>query len=96
MADYIKIPTSAEVWAVIRARHGKEMSVYSSFSDPDGTFNGGFGEVGRMETAWALKHADYPLIEAKTVWDIDPEKPYKRLNETTEYWVCAPQRQHDD
>ena len=41
--SYVQITTSAEVWAVIKARHGNDLSVFESFSDPDGTFNGGPG-----------------------------------------------------
>jgi len=95
MADYLKIPTSPEVWAVIRSRHGKEMGVYSSFSDPDGTFNGGPGERGEMQTAWALPGADFPIIEARTTWDIDPEQPHKRINERSEYWIIAAKESRD-
>lgn len=89
MADYITIPTSAEVCAVLRARHGAEMGVFSSFSDPDGRFNGGSGEFGRMETAYAIKGCHVPLIEYRTTWEIDPEATYKRINEKHEYWLCV-------
>lgn len=89
MAEWKRISTSAEVAAVIRARHGKELVVFSSFSDPDGTFNGGAGERGRMETAWGFKGADAPILEARTTWDIDPEHDYRRINEQHEYWLCA-------
>lgn len=88
MADHILIPTSAEVVAVIRARHGKDLQPFGSFSDPDGTFNGGAGEVGRMETSYGFRHCDFPILEIRTRWDIDQVSPHKRLNETHEYWLC--------
>jgi hypothetical protein len=94
MSGYKKIPTSAEVCAVIRARHNADMTVFATFSDPDGTFNGGPGERGRMDTAYGLKGCDWPLIEYRTTWDIDqdPERSYKRHNEKHEYWICIPLR----
>lgn len=88
MSDWIRIPTSAEVAAVIRARHGKELIVFGSFSDPDGRFNGGSGEQGRMETMWGFVNTDAPILEARTTWDIDVEHEHKRINERHEYWLC--------
>lgn len=79
--------TSAEVWAVLRARHGGILKVHSSFSDPSGTFNGGSGEEGRMETTYGLPSADSPLIGARTVWRINPEKPHERIDERHEYFL---------
>lgn len=90
MNDYQRIPTSAEVCAVLRARHHADMGVHSSFSNPDGTFNGGPGERGVMETAYALKGCDWPLIEYRTTWAIDPDAPHKRINEQHECWLCLP------
>lgn len=87
MADYIKIPTSPEVWAVIRARH-PELKPFSSFSDPDGTFNGGPGERGRMETSYGFPNADFPILEASTTWIIDHAQPSSRIEQKNEYWLC--------
>jgi hypothetical protein len=87
--NYVRIATSAEVAAVIRARHDKELAVFASFSDPDGTFNGGAGERGRMETAWGFKGADAPILEARTTWTIDRKQQHKRIEEKHEYWLCA-------
>lgn len=87
--------TSAEVWAVIHARHGGVLKVHSTFSDPDGTFNGGPGEVGVMETTYGLPSADYPLIGARSRWRIDPEKPHKRFNETNEYFLFVAIKETD-
>lgn len=82
------ISTSAEVWAVIRARHNDDLGVYASCSDPDG-ING--GRTGRMYTAYGFKGADYPLMAAETTWDIDDERSYKRHNEKHEYWLFVNQ-----
>lgn len=79
--------TSAEVWAVIQARHGKLLRVYSSFSDPTGTRDMGSGEEGRMDTTYGLPSADYPLIGARTTWKIDPEKPHERIDQRHEYFL---------
>lgn len=88
MTDYKRIATSAEVWAVLKARHHKDLGVYASYSDPDGTASD--FTTGRMETSYALKGADYPLMEARTTWRIDPQLPHARLDEIHEYWLCIP------
>ena len=90
MSTYRKVPTSVEVWAVIRAKH-PELRVFGSYSAPDGDR---FGDPskGVMITSFAFEDSDYPLIEAKTTWDIDPEKLYTRPNERHEYWLCVPVR----
>jgi hypothetical protein len=43
-----------------------------------------------MDTAYGFKGCDWPLIEYRTTWEIDHEKPYKRANEKHEYWLCIP------
>lgn len=35
MSTHKRVITSPEVWAVIKARHGKELKVFETFSDPD-------------------------------------------------------------
>lgn len=95
MANWIRIPTSAEVAAVIRARHGKELTVFGSFSDPDGRFNGGAGDQGRMDTMWGFNGADAPILEARTTWGIDPEQEHKRINEKHDYFLCCGQTDED-
>lgn len=90
MNSFFGISTSAEVYAVIFARHRDRLTVFSSFSDPAGTFNGGPGEVGRMHTTWGFQGCEWPLLEARTEWQIDPEQSYKRINEKHEYWLCMP------
>jgi hypothetical protein len=94
--SYVQISTSAEVWAVIKARHGKALVVFESFSDPDGTFNGGAGECGRMVTAYGFNSAREPIIKAQTRWKIDPENPHNRIDETHDYWLCVAQRGESD
>lgn len=86
MDDYKKIETSAEVWAVIRAKHGKELKVFSTFSDPDGSFCG--GDEATMYTAYGFEGCDTPIIEAETKWTIDRERPHSRTDEKTKYWIC--------
>ncbi|MCP5004959.1 MAG: hypothetical protein GY941_13645 [Planctomycetes bacterium] len=89
MTDYKKITTSPEVWAVIKARHHKDLGVFGSFSAPDGDHYGNPDE-GIMKTEYGFKDADYPLMGAETRWDIDRETPHKRINERHEYWLCLP------
>lgn len=94
MSDCTKIPTSAEVYSVIFARHLDQLVVYASFSDPTGTWMGGPGDTGRMETVWAFKGADWPILEAKTTWTIDPAKPsHERINERHEYWLLMSKKE---
>jgi len=95
MNDYKTVATTPEVWAVVHASHHNELVPFSSFSNPDGTFNGGCGQRGEMFTAYGFKGADYPLMEAKTTWEIDRETPYKRINEQHRYWLCLPTREDD-
>lgn len=89
--EYRKVATSAEVWAVIRARH-KELIVFGSYSAPDGDeFIG--SSTGRMDTAYGFSDSDYPLIEASTTWTIDYDQRSNRIDEITEYWLCVPVNQ---
>lgn len=57
------IETSAEVYAVIMAKHKKDFKVHSSFSDPDG--NGYSYSSGKPEmiTEWGFKKAEIPLLK---------------------------------
>ena len=91
MSDYKRVPTSAEVWAVIRARH-PEMRVFGSYSAPDGDQ---FGDPskGKMFTSYGFEHGDFPVMDVQTTWDIDPNAPHKRPNERHEYWLCLPVRE---
>jgi len=92
MSDYTRLATSAEVYAVIMARHRDQMAAFATFSDPDGTFNGSSGAVGRMDTVWGIAGSDYPILEIKTRWDIDPEQPHKRVNQTHSYFLLMAEK----
>jgi hypothetical protein len=87
--NYKKMATSAEVWAVIKARHNKDLVVFGTYSAPDGDEYIG-DSSGRMDTSYGFKDADYPLMEASTTWTIDRDKPSSRIDEITEYWLCVP------
>ena len=85
--------TSPEVWAVIFARHKEDLEVTSTFSDPSGTFMGGPGEVGRMETCYHLRGADFPLLGARTTWDIG-EKPHDKRRH--QYFIFIARNEADE
>lgn len=87
MTDYTRLITSAEVYAVIMAKHRDQMASFATFSDPDGTFNGADGTRGRMDTVWGIAGCDYPILEINTRWDIDPAQPHKRINQTHSYFL---------
>jgi hypothetical protein len=96
MKEYMRVPTSGEVCACLRIRHKDLLVVFATFSDPEGTFNGGPGEIGRMDTTYGFKGCEWPLIEYRTTWKINPDKPYKRDDESHEYWLCVPIGGNDD
>lgn len=77
--NYKKYKTTYEVWSAIKQAH-PDLVVFGSYSAP---------EYGRMETSYGFKGDDYPIIEARTTWDIDMEKSYERHNEQHEYWLCV-------
>ncbi len=88
MNDYRRIPTSAEVAAVIRARHGIELVPFASFTDPCGTANGGPGDRGVMETAYGIRGTDFPILYLRTEWEIAPNKPISISGQIHSYWLC--------
>lgn len=87
--EYKRVPTSAEVWAVIRARH-PNLVPFGSYTAPEGDYFGGDSSHGRIFTSYGFEGHDYPVIEAETTWDIDQSEPSKRHNEQHEYWLCLP------
>lgn len=87
MTNYRTVTTSAEVFAVIMARHHHELKVFSSYSAPDGDQFGN-SEKGKMFTSYGFEDADYPILEAETTWGISWSG--KRENETHRYWLCIP------
>jgi len=88
----MRIETSAEVWAVIKARHHADLHVFVSYSEPDGE-HGSNNAV--MYTAYGLKGADFLLMTAETRWDIDDERSSKRHNERTQYWLMVNEQAFD-
>lgn len=91
MSSYLEhhwLETPVEVWTIIHAAHGKDLVVFSSFSDP---------EHGRMETAYGFKDADAPLLRAETTWDTPINKETcKRENEVHKHWICIVVLDSDD
>jgi len=93
LSDYYKIPTTREVWAVIHASH-PNMEVFSIYSAPEGNSHGDLDQ-GVMETAYALKGCDFPIIEARSTWERNRVVKYERKNEKTEYWLCVAKKEND-
>lgn len=93
MTEYKKIPTTYETWKAINISH-PELKVFSSYSAPDGDC---FGNPDKCEmmTEYGFDGCDYPIIGARTTWDRDSEKPYKRTNESHSYWLCIGVKQDD-
>jgi hypothetical protein len=91
MNDYRKLPTSAEVWAVLKAKHGAELRVYGSYSAPEGDSMGDPSKAVMM-TEYGFEDGKWPLMGARTTWDLGGRPPgmreYERFNERTEYWLC--------
>jgi len=83
----ILIPTSPEVIACIRIKHEDELTIFSSFSDPDGTRLDGTGETGEMMTEYCFKKSERPLFRIQSTWNISPSD-CKRHNELVEYLLC--------
>jgi len=86
--NYMKVATTPEVWAVIRASH-PDLQVFSTYSNPDG--NDGMSSQPQMMTEYGFLHCDEPIIGALTTWE-KGEKSYDRANEKHEYWLCVPAR----
>jgi hypothetical protein len=77
MKDYKTVETSQEVWAVIHARHSLVPFATAS-------------SEGDMFTSYGFPGADFPIMEARTTWEVDPERPSHRINEQNRYWLCVP------
>ena len=78
----VKIPTSAEVYAVIFAKHKEDLVPMSSFSNPEPSE---LSYEPQMETSWGLKGTDEPLIKHRSSW------VHGKRKETIkhEYWLCG-------
>lgn len=86
------VVTSVEIYVSIFARHGDDLSVFSSFSNPEESH---LSKQLQMETVWGFCNADYPLMAHRVTWD-KGEKEYKRYNEVHEYYLCIPAKEEDD
>ena len=81
MLPYIRIPTSAEVAAVILARH-PDIRVVAGSTDM---------ERGRIVTAYGFDQAGCPLLEIEATWEPIPREDGSRRNERTAHWLCVPE-----
>lgn len=74
--------TSAEVYAVIFAKHRKDLCVHGSFSDPTG--DGLEFSTGRPEmiTEWGFKESKNPLIKIRQTKESVRDKEWN-----AEYWI---------
>ena len=88
MSDYSSVKTTAEVAAVMRASH-PEMMYFGSFSDPDGTYQGGPGTKGTMETTFGFAMQDFPTLRIRTTWAIDKDQREVDGSRKHEYWLCV-------
>jgi hypothetical protein len=84
MDDFSLLETTPEVWAVLRARHHKDMEVYGSFSAPEGDMHGD-PTTARMMTIYSIKGS--PFLKAETTWEAGS---LARKNEQHRYWLCIP------
>lgn len=85
MSEYTRVPTSPEVWRSIKASHGAKLKVFGSYSNPSG--NDGISSTPTMFTSYGFGGAAFPIMEAETTWEIDPERPFDRVNEQHSYWL---------
>jgi hypothetical protein len=70
------IETSLEVYAVIKAKHSKDMCVHSSFTDSTG--NGHHFSTGRptIETEWGFKDTETPLLRIVQTKESEEQKEW--------------------
>ena len=85
--NHKKHTTTPEVWRAIKAEHGKELQVFSSFSNPDGEFMG-FSGRGEMMTEYGFPGSEVPLIGIRTTWEISENREHGP--ESHQYWLCTP------
>lgn len=93
MSDYKRVPTTYEVWRVIKLAHDA-LVVFGGYSAPDGDYHGD-PTKGKMFTSYGFRQGDYPVMEAETTWDISYDEPHKRNNEEHTYWLCLPMKEED-
>jgi len=92
--NYKRIPTSKEVYCAKMDRHYEDLSVFSSYSAPNGDYYGN-PDVCRMMTEWGFKGADFPILGIETTWDRQPKGVYERVNEQHKYWLCVVVEEND-
>lgn len=71
------VETSKEVYAVIMAKHRKDMCVHSSFTDSTG--NGYEFSSGKptIHTEWGFKDSDYPLLRVEDEKENEQQKDWE-------------------
>jgi hypothetical protein len=89
VSKYTEIPTTSHVYMAIKDRHSHELEVFAGFTDTEGTFPDGFHGRGRMETWWAIKGTDFPIIAHKLSYDVLPDNRSERENERHSYFLCV-------
>lgn len=74
------VETSPEVYAVIFARHKKDLTPFASFSNPEPSY---LSSQPQMLTEWAFSGATQPILKHVSSWD------HGRREETIEhrYWI---------
>lgn len=92
---YIKIKTSAEVIAVIKAKHYDELSVFGTISEPYGCPHGSSFNC-RMMTQWGFSDSPIPLIEINETWRKHPVDKRKKDQHVREYYIFHPVGDDDD
>jgi hypothetical protein len=65
MIETRKVATSAEVYAVLKAAHHKELVPFGSFSAPEGKHGTYACE---MYTEWGFRAASAPLMAVRETW----------------------------
>ena len=83
------IETTWDVWHAIRVAHDDLLGVWSTFTDPDKT----------AETVYGLKGADYPLMAAKSTWDMkySPEfEEHTHRDEKHTYYLIIPIKEEEE
>ena len=90
---YKEIETSAEVVAVIWAKHRKELIVFESYTDPDGTCPMGNG-MPKAETAWGISGSSDPLFRTVHTWETG-EDWYTKTKEKVVHTLCVPMNEEE-
>lgn len=78
------IETSAEVYAVIFAKHRKQLAPFASFTDSNGDgyeFSSGRPEV---MTEWGFRDCEKPLLKIRQTKERASDKDWN-----CEYWIFA-------